>query len=61
MEPPTYLQNFNPKLLLSKGNTGMKCGAKTEGKAPIPGDASHMQTPNPGTIADAKKCLLTGA
>jgi hypothetical protein len=26
-----------------------------------PGDPSHIQTPNPDTIADAKKCLLTGA
>jgi hypothetical protein len=33
MGPPTYLQNFNPELLLSKGNTGIKSGAETEGKA----------------------------
>jgi hypothetical protein len=26
-----------------------------------PGDLSPMQTPNPDTIADAKKCLLRGA
>jgi hypothetical protein len=26
-----------------------------------PEDPSHMQTPNPDTIADATKCLLTGA
>jgi hypothetical protein len=26
-----------------------------------PGDLSHMQPPNPGIIADAKKCLLTVA
>ena len=26
-----------------------------------PGDPSHIQTPNPETIADAKKCLLKGA
>ena len=25
------------------------------------GDISHMQPPSPGTIADANKCLLTGA
>jgi len=30
------------------------------GSAP-PGDTSHMQPPNPVTIADAKKCLLTEA
>jgi hypothetical protein len=26
-----------------------------------PRNPSHLQTPNPDTIADAKKCLLTGA
>jgi hypothetical protein len=31
--PPTHLQNVNPELLLSKGNTETKSGAKTEGKA----------------------------
>jgi hypothetical protein len=64
MEPITYLQNYNPELLLSKGNTGATSGAETEGKAiqtAPPGDLSHMQTPNPDSIADDKKCLLTGA
>jgi hypothetical protein len=28
-----HLQNFNPELLLSKGNTGTKSGTETEGKA----------------------------
>ena len=65
MEPPTHLQNFNLEFLLSKENIGTKSGAETERKghpetAP-PGDPSHTQTPNPDTIADAKKCLLTGA
>jgi hypothetical protein len=32
MEPTTHLQNFKPELLLSKGNTGTKSGAETEGK-----------------------------
>ena len=32
MEPPTHLKNFNPELLLSKGNTETKSGAETEGK-----------------------------
>ena len=54
----------NPELLLSKGNIGTKSGTETEGKAiqetTPPGDPSHMQTPNPDTIADVKKCLLTG-
>ena len=29
---PTHLKNFNPEGLLSKGNTGTKSGAETEGK-----------------------------
>ena len=65
MEPLTYLQVFNPEFLLSKGNTGTKSGAEAEGKGYLetapPGDTYHMQTPNLDTIADAKKCLLTGA
>ena len=32
MGPTTHLQNFNPELLLSKGRTGAKSGAETEGK-----------------------------
>jgi hypothetical protein len=62
MGPPTHLKNINPELLLSKGNT--KNGAETEGKAiqrlPHLG-LYHMQPPNPDSIADAKKHLLTGA
>ena len=61
----THLQNFNLELLLSKGNIGTKSGAETEGKAiqrlPYLGIRPIMQTPNPDTIADAKKCLLTEA
>ena len=53
-----HLTNINLQLLPSKGNTGTKSGAETEGK---PGNPSHMQTPNSDTITDAKKCLLTGA
>jgi len=63
MGSPTHLQILNPEGLLSKGNTGTKCGAETKGKAiqrPLPGDLSHIQTPNPDTTADDKKCLLTG-
>jgi hypothetical protein len=33
MESPTYLQIFDQELFLSKRNTGVKKGAKTEGKA----------------------------
>ena len=51
--------------ILTGGNKETKCGAEAEGKAiqrlfPT-GDPSHIQTPNPDTIVDAKKCLLTGA
>ena len=58
-----HIQNFIPELLLSKGITRTKSRAETEGNpetAP-PGDPSYMQPPNPDTIADTKKCLLTGA
>jgi hypothetical protein len=34
-----------------------KSGAET---AP-PGDPSHIQSPNPDTIVDAKKCMLSVA
>ena len=53
--------------ILMGGNTERKCGAETEGKAiqrmPHLGmcTKSHIQTPNPDTIVDAKKCMLTGA
>jgi hypothetical protein len=55
--------------LLSKGNEGTESGAgtksraETEGKAiqRLPGDPSHLQTPNVDSIVDGKKCLLTGA
>jgi hypothetical protein len=57
--------NFNPEFFPSKRNTGTKSGAETEGKAiqrlPYLGIRPIMQTPNPDTIADAKKCLLTEA
>ena len=47
---------------MSKGNTGAKSGAETDQpETAPPGDPSHMQPPNPDTIADVKKCLLTGA
>jgi hypothetical protein len=39
------------------GDTETKHGAET---AP-PGDPSHIQLPNPDTVVDANKCLLTGA
>jgi hypothetical protein len=64
MGPPTHLKNINPEFLLSKGNAGTKSEAETEGQATQripPKDPFHLLTPNPDTIADAKKCLLTQA
>ena len=48
-------------------NRKKKCGSETEGKTiqhpetALPRDPSHIQSPNPDTIIDAKKCMLTGA
>ena len=51
--------------ILTGGNTESKYGTETEGKAiwrlSHLGIPSHIQTPNPDTIVDTKKCLLTGA
>jgi hypothetical protein len=45
-------------------NVDTKCGAETEGKT-IPicltWGSIHIQSPNPNTIGNAKKCLFTGA
>jgi hypothetical protein len=68
MWPLTHLQIYNPELLLSKRNR-TKCGAETEEKGiqRLPYPAIHpiyrheTQKPNPDTIADDKKYLLTGA
>jgi hypothetical protein len=46
------------------GDTETKCEAESEGKAiqRLPYLGIHpMLLPNPDTIVDAKKCLLTGA
>ena len=46
------------------GNTEPKYGAKAEGKAiqRLPHLGIHpIELPNPDTIVDANKCLLTGA
>ena len=63
MGPPTHLKNINPELLLTKGNTGTKSGTETEGNfiQRLPYLGIHPTCSHPGTIADAKKCLLTGA
>ena len=51
--------------ILKGGNTETKYGVETEAKAipetAPPGDPSHIQSPNPHTIVDTNKCLLTGA
>jgi hypothetical protein len=51
--------------ILMEGVTETKCEAETEGmtieRLPPPGDLSHKQPPNPDTIVDANKSLLTGA
>jgi hypothetical protein len=66
-------QSMHTLILLRRGNkistggvTEAKCGAESEGKA-IQRLAQlgthaicHIQSPNPGTIMDANKCLLTG-
>ena len=58
------LKNINPEFLLPKRKAGTEWtrnSRKGHPETAPPGDPSHMQTPNPDTIADAKKCLLTGA
>jgi hypothetical protein len=61
----THLKNINLELLLSKGNAGTKCGAETEEKAiqrlPHLGIHPICRHQTQTLIADAKKCLLTGA
>ena len=48
-----------------EGVTETKFGAETERRTiqrpPHPGDPSHIQPPNPDTIAYARKILLTGS
>jgi hypothetical protein len=62
MRPPTHFNIFNPEMFLYKEKTE-KNGTETEGKAiqRLPHLEIHLQTPNPHTIADAKKCLLLGS
>jgi hypothetical protein len=65
MWPPTHLKVFNPEMFLSKGKIETKKWNRHRRKghpetAP-PRDSSYLQTSNPDTILDAKKCLLIGA
>jgi hypothetical protein len=52
------------KILMGR-NTETKYGSETEGKTvqrlPHLGNPSHIQPPNPDTIMDANKILLTEA
>jgi len=60
----TLLKIVNPEMFLSKGKIRTVNVTETEGKTiqgPKPRDPSHLQTPDPYTIADGKKHLLTGA
>ena len=51
--------------ILTEGNMETNCGAETEGKViqrlPDLGNPFHIQSPNPDTIVDAKKCILNRA
>jgi hypothetical protein len=51
--------------IITEGIKEKKCGAETEGviiqRLPHMGNPSHIQTPNPESIVDANKSLLTGA
>jgi hypothetical protein len=63
-------QSVGASILLRMGNkiltginTETKCGTETEEKAiqRLPNwDKSHIQSPNAGTILDAKMCILIG-
>jgi len=62
MRKPTLLKHVNPEFLLSRGNVRAKSEAESEGKAIVMLYLGiHTMESNPDTIADAKKCLLTGA
>ena len=58
---PSYKDNK----VLTGANMEIKCRAETTQKGHpetvTPADSSHIQLPNPDTIVDAKKCMLTGA
>ena len=60
---PSVLFRGGDKIFV-EGDTGTKSGAETRKdhrETAPPGDTSHIQPPNSDNIADAKKCLLTGA
>jgi hypothetical protein len=64
--------SMNTSILLRRGikipmggDTETRYGTETEGGGALetapPVDPSHVQLPNPDTIVDANKCLLTEA
>jgi hypothetical protein len=60
---PTY-KTFNPNLLLSKRNTGIKNGADSRNGQPVTGptwNPPHGQAPISDTVTDVILCLQTGA
>ena len=68
MAPAAYVEEdglIRDNKLLTGANIEKNCGAETEGKAiqrlPHLGNPSHIYSPNPNPIVDARKCLLTGA
>ena len=64
VELRSFLEGGRGNKIPMEGVSETKFGAETEGmtiqRLP-PGDPSHKQLPNPDTIADANKSLLTGA
>jgi hypothetical protein len=60
-------QNMGASILLRKlgkihteANMEIKCRDWRKGHPETIGDSSHIQSPKPNTIMDAKKCLLKG-
>jgi hypothetical protein len=66
-------QSVDISIFLRRGNktptegvTETKCGVESEEMTiqrltHLGGDSSHIQSPNPDTVVDANKCLLTVA
>jgi hypothetical protein len=57
-------QSINSEFLPSKENAGQRVKQSLKerpSRATLPRDPSYLKIPNPDTIADAKKCLLTEA
>jgi hypothetical protein len=64
MGSPTHLKSINPELLLSKewrDKEWRRDWRKGYPESDPPRDPTHLQTLNPDSIVDAKKCWLIGA